>query len=265
MAEWKALPFSANRRVIYDLLTRARANHAPVSGTLELDVTDTLARIAAERAAGREVSLIAYLVRATALVVRAHPKLRQHLFTTWWGAPRPVSFDRISCTLIVAREGRGGEEVLLPLLLRDVDTLDVEAIHRTIREHKQRPVGELPQFRSMEKVKSTPGLALRWFDHKARTDPDFYLKYFGTYGLSSLLEEDGPVSAIATVANTASAFLPVTLKKRPWVVDGAIVPRDILTVAAVVDHYLIDGGDTIRMQRTLRELVEQPDRVLGPA
>jgi pyruvate/2-oxoglutarate dehydrogenase complex dihydrolipoamide acyltransferase (E2) component len=263
LSGWREVPFTANRRVIYDLLQRARRFHAPVSGSGEVDLTDTLARIEADKARGRPVGLIAYLTRATALTVQQHPKLQRHLFTTWYGRPREVAFDRISCTLIIARDGPGGEEILLPLNLHDVDTLSVEQIHAIISEHKRKPVGELSQLRAMERVKRTPGLALSWFSYKARSDPDFYLKYFGTYGLSSLLEVGGSTLAISTVANTAAAFLPTSLAQRPWVVDGQVVPRWILRMTMVLDHHLIDGGEALKIGKTLRGLLEEPDRVLG--
>lgn len=261
---WQDVPFTANRQVIYDLLSRARRFHAPVSGSGEFDVTDLLARLDQEKAAGREVGLIAFLTRATALTVRAHPRLQHHLFTTWLGRPREVRFDHISCTLVVAREGEGGEQILLPMLLREVDTLSVEQIYRLIRENKQRPVHELPQLRALERLKRAPRLALAWFSYKARSDPAFYERHFGTYGLSSLLEPDGATLAVATVANTALAVLPTSLTLRPWVVDGQITPRWVLRMTAVFDHYLIDGGETMRISRTLRDLLDHPDRVLAP-
>ncbi len=265
MSDWKEIPYTANRYLIYDLLQRARRFHCPVTGNMEVDVTDTIARIDAEHAAGRDAGIIAYLARATALTIRRHPKLQRHIFTTWYGRPREVQFDRIHCTLIVARENSSGEEILLPLNLQDTDKMSIEDIHRAIREHKQKPVQSLEQLKAIEKVKQTPRIGLSWFSYKARSDPDFYLKYFGTYGLSSLLQREGPVNAISAVANTAVAFLPTSLRERPWVVKGQIVPRTILNIAVVVDHYLIDGGESLKIAHTLKGLLEDSTEILGPA
>jgi pyruvate/2-oxoglutarate dehydrogenase complex dihydrolipoamide acyltransferase (E2) component len=254
---------TANRHLIHDLLARARKFHAPVTGSLELDVTDTRLRIQEDRRAGRRIGLVSYLVRATALLVQQRPLLQRHLFTTWYGRTREVVFDHITCTLIVSRKGPDGEPILLPLLLENVDRRSIEEIDAIIAEHRDRPIEELEQFKALERVKKAPRLALSWFSYKARSDPEFYLKYFGTYGLSSLIDPGGGINGLSTYANTAVAFLPSTLKMRPWVVRGKIVPREILNMSVVVDHNLIDGAEALKISHLLRDLVEKPHLVLG--
>jgi pyruvate/2-oxoglutarate dehydrogenase complex dihydrolipoamide acyltransferase (E2) component len=262
---FRELPFTKNRQLISDMLTRARRFHAPVTGSLELDVTDTRARLRAETREGSRVGLVPYLVCATARVVRAHPVLKRHLFTTWYGRKREIEFDSISCTLIVARKSKDGESILFPLVIRDVDRLSIGEIAAIIADHRDRPIEELPQFQAMERIKRLPGLALTWVSYKARSDPRFYLEHFGTYGLSSLIDVGGAMNAMAVDANTAIAFLPSSLKKRPWVHQGKVVPREILNVSLVVDHNLVDGGESLRISHTVRDLIEKPERVLGPA
>ena len=262
---FRDVEFTRNRQVIHDLLLRAKRFHCSINATVELDVTDLLARIEAERAAGRDIGLVSFLVKATARLLELHPRLNHHLFTRWWGGRREVAFERIHCTLIVKRDGLGGEEILLPLVIRDANVKPVEEIHAIIRDHKRREVESLPQMKAMQKLKRLPRLALTWFSFKARSDPKFYSKYFGTYGLSSLIDEGGAGVAGATLANTASAFLPGTLKPRPAVVDGAIVSRTILSMGCVADHYVVDGMEALRAGTTLRQLVEDPAWLLdGP-
>lgn len=263
MSGWREVPYTPNRRVIHDLLSRARRYHCPVTGSGEVDVTDSLAAVRALRVDGRKISFVAYLVRATALCVAAHPSLQRHLFTTWWGRRREVAFDRIHCTLIVRRTGDDGEEILLPALLRDVDRLSIGEIQAAIDHHRSAPLAELDVWRALQRVKTAPGWALAWFDYQARSNPDFYLRTFGTYGLSSVIDPEGPGNALSTVANTAVAFLPSTLKDRPWVVDGRVEVRRILNFSAVFDHYLVDGAEMLRVSHTLSRLLERPGRVLG--
>jgi pyruvate/2-oxoglutarate dehydrogenase complex dihydrolipoamide acyltransferase (E2) component len=260
---WTELPFTPNRQVIHDMLSRARRFHAPVTGSFELDVTDTRARMRALRRKGLKIGLVTYLVRATAMIVRESPSLQRHLFTTWYGRPREVVFDHIACTLIVARKGPTGETLLLPLVIQDVDRLSLAEIDALVSHHRDAPIESLEQFQALERVKKAPRLALRWFSYKARSDPDFYLRYFGTYGLSSLIDPGGPMTAMATYANTAVAFLPSTLKERPWLHQGKIVPREILNMSIVVDHNLIDGAESLRLAHRFRDLVERSDEVLG--
>lgn len=260
---YREIPFTKNRQLVSDMLTRARRFHAPVMGSLELDVTETRARLRAEKREGARVGFLSYLVRVTAMLVKERPVLQRHLFTTWYGRKREVEFDSISCTLIVARRDRNGEHVLFPLVIRDVDRLTIAEIDAIIAEHRDRPIEELPQFQALERAKRAPRLALTWFSYKARSDPDFYQRYFGTYGLSSLIDVGGAVNALTAYANTAIAFLPSSLKMRPWVYRNEIAPREILNMSLVLDHNLVDGGESLRIVHRLRDLIEKPDLVLG--
>jgi pyruvate/2-oxoglutarate dehydrogenase complex dihydrolipoamide acyltransferase (E2) component len=261
---YREVEFTKNREAVGDLMARARKFHMPISATSELDVTELRARLERERERGRPIGLAAYLTAATAKLVASQPRLNHHLFTDAFGRRREVAFDQISCTVIVQRKSPSGEDILFPLVLRGTDRLGVDAIHARIREHKQMDLEELPQFKDLQKVKKMPRLALRWFSFKARSDPDFYLKYFGTYGLSSLVSYGGSGFTMSTIANTAVAFFPATIKDRPVVVRGEVVPRTIMNFGFVFDHYLIDGLDMTRAIEGLREVVEDPTRVLGP-
>ncbi len=260
---WREVPFTPHRQVVHDMLYRARKYHAPVTGCLEIDLTDTRARIRAERRAGRRIGLISFLARATALVVADHPSLQRHLFTTWYGRKREVVFEQIDCTLIVARKAEG-EDILIPVNIRAIDKMSVQDIQDLLTRYRTRPLEELEEMQGLEKIKKAPRIALSWFSYKARSDPEFYRQYFGTYGLSSLLAPGGPGNGMATVANTAVAFLPSTIKDRPWVVNGEVVPRSILNLSAVFDHYLVDGGEILKITRALTSYLENPDKVLGP-
>lgn len=261
---WREVPFTPHRQVVHDMLYRARTFHAPVTGSMEIDLTEARARIRVERRAGRRIGLIAFIARATALVVADHPSLQRHLFTTWYGRKREVVFDQIDCTLIVARKGSDGEDILLPVNFRAIDKMSVQQIHDKLTGYRTRPLAEIEEVQGLERIKKAPRLALSWFSYKARSDPDFYSKYFGTYGLSSLLVPGGSGNAMATLANTSVAFLPSTIKDRPWVVNGEVVPRSILNLSGVFDHYLVDGGEILKVGRTLTDYFEHPEKVLAP-
>jgi pyruvate/2-oxoglutarate dehydrogenase complex dihydrolipoamide acyltransferase (E2) component len=262
---WREVEFTANRQLIHDLLLRARTFHAPVSANFELDITDLRARLQATARPARQWGLVSYVARATAIVVRKHPVLQRHLFTSWLGKKREVVFDRISCTLIVNRKASDGEDILFPLLIEDIDKMSIEEIDAFIARHRDGPFEELEQFKAMQRVRKAPRLALQWFSYKARSDPDFYLKYFGTYGVSALFEPNGALNAMSNYANTVIAFLPTSMRQRPWVHEGKIVPREILNLAVVFDHNLIDGLAAKDVSHSIRDVFEKPDLVLSPA
>jgi pyruvate/2-oxoglutarate dehydrogenase complex dihydrolipoamide acyltransferase (E2) component len=261
---YREIPFTRNRELVSDLMARARRFHMPVSITAEFDLTELEARLARERARGRAMGLAAYMTAATSKLLERQPRLNHHLFTDLLGRRREVCFEEISCTLVVQRKSRAGEEILLPLVLRRTNELDVLQIHALIRDHKQKDLESLEQFKSLERVKKLPGIALKYFSFKARSDPEFYLKYFGTYGLSSLMSQGGSPFTMSTIANTAVAFFPGTIKQRPLVLGGQIVARTIMNFGFVFDHFIVDGLEMQRASEGMRELVEEPSQLLGP-
>lgn len=257
------MPASGNREVINGLLTRAKRFHCSVSTTAEYDVTALRERLRDERRAGRELSLSAYLVKATARLIEEQPHLNRHVFTGLLGNRRVVEFQDIRCTLIVARRSPAREEVLFPVVLPGTNHLSLDEIEREIRKHKTLPFEELPQLKAMQRVKRMPRVALELFSYKARSDPDFYLRYFGSYGLSSVVRVGGHGVSASVPANTCVAFLPGTLRKLPRLVDGRVEAREILSFGLTFDHYLIDGIQMLRAVERLGALLERPSLLLG--
>lgn len=258
------IPFSPNREFIADQLGRMRRFHCPVSLVYELDMTETLLALERARRAGAEVSLTALLVKATGLVVKRHPRLNRHVFHRWFRRLE-VAFDDVSCTLVIRREGQCGEEVLFPILISRPDELSIPEIHRLIRHHKQEPLERLPQMAGFRRIQRMSLLARKYFSFKARSDPRFYAKYYGSYGLSSNVARDfGPVAGGA-VANTGIAFMPGVIRDLPRVVAGEIRVRRVLSLGVIADHFLIDGADVARAMQALRPLLETPGLLEGLA
>ena len=256
----RVVPFTPNREVIFDLLTRAKRFHCPVSGTWEYDVAALSAARRAVRVDGRVLSLPACVVKATGLLLKKFPRLNHHLFHGLFGKYE-VEFDQVRCTLVIMRRGRDGERLLFPLNIDRADELPIEDIQRTIDLHRWAPLDELPQVQALERLKRLPRLALTWASYRARSDHRFYLRYFGTYGVSCLNTRGwGPVAG-HTVANTGSAFLVGPVRDLPQVKDGVVSTRPVLTLMLVADHYLVDGLDILEAMAYLRRLLSDPTRL----
>lgn len=76
----------------------------------------------------------------------------------------------------------------------------------------------------------------------------------GTYG--SMLSTpiiNSPQSAILGMHN---------IVERPMVVDGQIKIRPIMYLALSYDHRIIDGGTSVRFLKMIKELLEDPNRIL---
>ena len=52
------------------------------------------------------------------------------------------------------------------------------------------------------------------------------------------------------------------IEDRPVVVDGEVVVRPMMYLALSYDHRLIDGREAVRFLVTMKELVEDPARML---
>lgn len=52
------------------------------------------------------------------------------------------------------------------------------------------------------------------------------------------------------------------IKKKPWVVDGKIEIREIMAVALTYDHRLIDGSDAVSFLVKVKNLIEDPTRIV---
>jgi pyruvate dehydrogenase E2 component (dihydrolipoamide acetyltransferase) len=61
----------------------------------------------------------------------------------------------------------------------------------------------------------------------------------------------------------AAILAPGVISKRPWVVDGQVVVRDVMTLAASFDHRVLDGAEAGRFLRYLGDLIEKPARLFG--
>ena len=61
----------------------------------------------------------------------------------------------------------------------------------------------------------------------------------------------------------AAILAPGVIAKRPWVVDGEIAIRDVMTLALSFDHRVLDGAEAGRFLRYLGDLIEKPARLFG--
>jgi pyruvate/2-oxoglutarate dehydrogenase complex dihydrolipoamide acyltransferase (E2) component len=250
-------PYSKNRQVIHDLLHRATKFHMPISTTWEIDCTEAMDQLRDLRRKNVPAGFTAFLVKATAKLLEDNPQLNSHLFTKWTGKKTIVQFDDINCNVVVQRENNG-EKILLPLVVNKANKLSISEIDNIIHKYKTSDLASLPQFESFEKIKKMPFWLLTFISYKTRSDPDFYLKYYGTYGLSALysFKASGAVGG-STVANTCIAFLPFNFATS---VDNG-KKRRTMRLSIVMDHYILDGVQMSRAGHEFQKLIENPKKV----
>jgi len=49
------------------------------------------------------------------------------------------------------------------------------------------------------------------------------------------------------------------VETKPWIVDGRVEPRELLSMTVSFDHDIVDGAPAARFVSTLREMVEDAD------
>src|SRR5262249_38110887 len=172
-------------------------------------------------------------------------------------------FDGAHCTLMVQRKDTDGEDVLFAATLRDADIQPVAALHATIERYKHAPLDTLPEYQALARLKKLPAPLRRLLSYRLRSDPDFFEKMSGaTYGVSAYAGSARvPITTGYALAPMACSFFIGTASDRPWVVDGAVVPRKILSVTILIDHYLIDGVEVAEALTELGDVLSSPAKL----
>ena len=255
---YKTIPFDANRQIVYDLLTRAKKFHCPVGSTVDLDITETYEKKLKLQASGCDFSFVSFLIKATALLLEKRPVLNRHIFHGMF-SKKIVQFEDIICTTIVEKKNADGKSFLLPLNIKNPHKMELEDIYSLIKGVKKTSLEQNEQMKSFKKIRKLPLWIVKLFSFKVRSSPDFYIKHFGTYGLSSLLEENSPVISANTLCNTGSAFIPGNISDKVVIKDNIMQTRKILSIYLMFDHYLLDGMQMYHAMRDFQEIVEKAE------
>src|SRR5919197_651932 len=78
-------------------------------------------------------------------------------------------------------------------------------------------------------------------------------------GILDLAREIGRLTELARQRKVAPADLATGLiAPRPWVVDGELAVRQLMTASVSFDHRIVDGAYAARFLAHLRDLLEEP-------
>jgi pyruvate dehydrogenase E2 component (dihydrolipoamide acetyltransferase) len=225
-------PLSHLRRTIAERMTLSATLVPHVTHFDRADITELDAIIArnleAARARGVTLTLTAFLLKAAALALRAHPQFN-------------ASLDPAAGELILKRYYHLGVAVATPRglivpVLRDVDGKPVLEIGRELA-----------------------ALAQRVRDGKATLDD----LRGGTFTITNIGVLGG-TAAIPIINYPEVAILAVARARQEAVVrQGQIVPRLMLPLTLTFDHRVADGADGARFATEIVGLLEAPERLLG--
>jgi pyruvate/2-oxoglutarate dehydrogenase complex dihydrolipoamide acyltransferase (E2) component len=245
------------RRVWLNTLDLSWTPHC-IYGLLEVDVTVARRFIAEHKArTGETLSFTGFLVSCLACAVDEDKAVQAYLK----GRKQLVMFDDVDVGLMV--EGKIGEKrALMGHVIRGANRKTYREIHQEIRAVQSEPVppsrGMPNWFRSAmllpwplsSLIKALLGMAMR-------RDPTIPVSMAGTVSITSVGMFGGGHSGWGLTPTPHSLALVVGgTAWKPAVVEGRIVPREILNLTVMFDHDVIDGAPATRFTRRLVELIE---------
>ena len=250
--ETRSVP--ATRRFVTRAL-RAGRRMTPTHGLLQCDVTETRSYL---RKADPPLSLTAYIVAAVARAAAAHPEV--HAYRDWAG--RLVVQHHVDVATLIEVSTADGSFPLAHLV-RDADQRDLADITADIRAARHDPStsasGSL--FRKAAPwVSRIPGAVALFYRLAARSIR--MRRMTGTVSVTSVgMFSGGGGFGIGHPTVQTLTVLVGGVGERPWVVEGEILPREILDLTVTVDHNVVDGAPAARFVADLRRMIEDPGLV----
>ncbi|MFG1699777.1 dihydrolipoamide acetyltransferase family protein [Nonomuraea sp. NPDC049309] len=229
-AEVERIPLRGVRRAVAEKLSRSRAEIPDATTWVDMDATDLVAARDALRRTRPQlgIGLLALLARICVDGLRRFPELNSTVDT---GRSEIVRYGRIHLGF-AAQTDRG----LVVPVVRDAHLMTTAQL-----------AAELKRLTGLARAGKLPPESL--------TGGTFTLNNYGVFGV------DGSTPIIN---HPEAALLGVgRVIERPWVHDGAVVPRKIAQLSLTFDHRVCDGGAAGGFLRHVADCVENPAILLA--
>jgi len=222
----------AIRRSIAEKMVRSAFTIPHVAEWLQIDASELMKLradlTASPEAQGAKISPLPIIVKALLAALRKHPLING----SWDDQTNEIVIHHVYHVGIAVDTDRG----LLVPVIKNADQLNVFEIAREI--------ARLAESARSGKIGPSD-----------LTGSTITITNVGSFGMES---------GTAMINHPEGAILaPGVVAKRPWVVDGEIVVRDVMTLALSFDHRFIDGAEAGRFLRYLGDLIEKPARLFG--
>ncbi|MFG1688864.1 dihydrolipoamide acetyltransferase family protein [Nonomuraea sp. NPDC049269] len=224
------IPLRGLRRAVADKLTRSRSEIPDATTWVDVDATGLLTIKDALRQARPDlgIGLLAILARICVAGLRQFPELNSSVDT---GRAEIVRHGHINLGF-AAQTDRG----LVVPVVRDAHLMTTAQL-----------AAELTRLTGLARSGGLPPTAL--------TGGTFTLNNYGVFGV------DGSTPIIN---HPEAALLGMgRIIDRPWVTDGAVVPRKVTQLSLTFDHRVCDGGAAGGFLRYVADCVENPAILLA--
>ncbi len=254
---YHVVDLTPERRAWLNILDLPRPTH-PMYGLLEVDVTVPRQFIAEHKArTGESLSFTGYLALCVACAVEEHKAVQAYRK----GHRQLVEFDQVDVGLLIERQA-GEKRVLSGYVVRDASHKTFRQIHEEIRAAQSTPVDPdeaMPAWFLTAMLLPWPlsRLIKALLGWATRRDPTIPVSMTGTVGITAVGMFDKGHSGWGFEVTRHSLDLVVgSITWKPAVIEGRIEPREILNLAAIFDHYIVDGAPAARFVHRLVELIE---------
>lgn len=253
---YRKIPFPDNRNLVIDVVTLGKLkHHTPI--LFEVDVTrgrDLIRKY--KQQTGIPISFTGWMAKCIAMAVSEHPYLQ----ALRWGKRMLILFEEVDI-LVTVQKQMENSEIPLPYIIRKANLKTVHEINDEIRSAQEQNV-------------STSDMVLGnnpWFSKIYQRLPKFFRLSFGRLVLNNpfqVKQNSGTIglSSVGMIGNFNGWAIPEgplplqfglgSISKKPWVVHDKIEIREILNIAFVFDHDIVDGAPVIRFTARLTELIQ---------
>ncbi len=221
----RAVPLSGLREAVGRRMLRSKQTIPHFYVTLSADMTAALGlRQRLKAAEGAAVTITDLIVKAAALALRAHPRVNCRI-----QEERIVYFDDVNIGIAVTLE----EGVAVPVL-SGADSIPLVDLSRRS--------GELTRLARAGRLQPVEPAG-------------FTVSNLGMFNVENF---------IAIINPPEAAILAVgAVQKRPAAAsDGSLTVREMMTMTLSIDHRAVDGALAARFINTVKEGLEQPERLL---
>ena len=254
----KRVPF--RRRLTMESLDAVPQGHYMLA-LLELDVTDALSAVEAQKAAGTRVSLFSFVAQCIATVLAEQPS-----FNAIRGGSKIYEFEDVDLNIPVEREASSGPAPHL-LVVRRAARKSAAEIYAEIEGARRNFAAEAAVGREDRRAQRLmrvflwlPKLVRSWALCFLAGRPLLVKRLTGTTFLTSVEKFSGlrgfvvpylagPVATSFTIGSTADKALAR---------DGSVVVRRCLSMTVAFNHDIVDGGPAARFATRLAHLIENP-------
>lgn len=254
---YRVVELPPGRRIWVNTLDLSWQAHT-MFGLLEVDVTVPRALIKEhEKHTGETLSFAGFLSYCLGCAVGEDKTIQAYRK----GEKQLVLFEDVNVGLMVEHKA-GDKTALMGHIIQGANRKTLREIHDEIRRVQSEPApsdrGMANWFRSLMLL---PWPLSKWIvallRFNSRRNPMIAVSMGGTVGLTSV----GLFGSGHSGWGLSPTFHPLGLvvggiSWKPTVVDGQIVPHEILNLTVSFDHDIVDGGPATRFVKRLVELIE---------